>query len=56
MSKKNSRHRELATGQAGKKNIQSRKPQRIFKTSESIPGYLANTRVEVKEGNNSKDG
>ena len=42
--------------QAGKKNLQSGRPPRISKTLESIPRYLANTRVSGNEGRDSKDG
>ena len=41
--------------QAGKKNVQSSRLPRIPKTSESIPGYLAYTRVSGKEGMDSTD-
>ena len=47
MSMKNSRHRELATGQAGKKNLQSRRLQRIIETSKSISRYFVTTREQL---------
>src|SRR3954463_1350115 len=47
MSMKNSRHRELATGQEGKKNLQSRRLQRIIETSKSISIYFVTTREQL---------
>src|SRR3954466_5169166 len=47
MSMKNSRHRELATGQAGKKNLQSRRLQRTIETSKSILTYFVTTREQL---------
>ena len=47
MAMKNSRHRELATGQAGKKNLQSRRLQRIIETSKSILRYFVTTREQL---------
>src|SRR3954468_107753 len=47
MSMKNSRHRELATGQAGKKNLQSRRLQRIIETSKNISRYIVPTKEQL---------
>src|ERR1041384_6448211 len=47
MSMKNSRHRELATWQEGKKNLQSRRLQRIIETSKSISRYFVTTREKL---------
>ena len=47
MSMKNSRHRELATGQAGKKNLQGRRLERIIETSKSISRYFVTTREQL---------
>ena len=41
--------------QVGKKNLQSSRLPRIPKTSDSISGYLANTRASGKEGIDNKD-
>jgi len=41
--------------QASKKNLQGSRLPRISKISESIPGYLANTRVSGKEGTDITD-
>ena len=46
---------ELSIGQEGQKNLQSIRLPSISK-SESIPGYLANTRVSGNEGRDIKDG
>ena len=56
MSMKDSRHRELTIGQAGKKDLQSSRLQRIIETSESNSGYPANTGGSGNEGTDSKDG
>ena len=47
---------ELTIMQAGKKNLQSSKLLRISKISESISGYMENTRASGNEGTDSKDG
>src|SRR3954467_6047283 len=47
MSMKNSRYRELATGQVGKKNLQSRRLQRIIETSNIIPRSFVTTREKL---------
>src|SRR3954465_14086030 len=47
MSTKNSKHRELATGQAGKKNLQSHRRQRIIETPKSILRYFVTTREQL---------
>jgi len=46
----------ISIGQAGKKNLQGSRLPRISKSSESNSGYLSNTGVAGKEGNDSKDG
>ena len=53
---KNTIHMELSIGQDGQKNLQSSRLPRISKTTESISGFLANRRVSVNEGTDSKDG
>ena len=55
-STKTTRHKELSIVQAGEKNLQGSRLPRISTTSESIPRYLANTRVSGKGGRDSKDG
>ena len=47
MPMKNSRHRELATGQAGKRNLQSRRLQRNIEISRSISRYFLTTREQL---------
>src|SRR3954469_13006138 len=47
MSMKKSRHRGLATGQVGKKNLQSHRRQRIIETSKSISRYFVTTREQL---------
>src|SRR4051812_13853688 len=47
MPMKNSRHRELATGQAGKENLQSPRLQEIIETSKSISMYFVTTREQL---------
>jgi len=42
--------------QAGKKNLQSSRLQRIIETLESISGHPANTGASGNEGTDSKDG
>ena len=42
--------------QAGKKNLQGSRLQRIIETSESISGHPANTGASGNEGADSKDG
>ena len=53
---KNTWNMESTIMQANKKNLQSSKLPRMPKTSKDIPGYLANTGVAGKEGNDSKHG
>src|SRR4051812_23615401 len=47
MSMKNRRHRGLATGQAGKTNLQSRRLQRIIETPKGISRYFVPTRDQL---------
>src|SRR3954462_6084155 len=47
MSMKDSGHRELATGQVGKKNLQSRRLQRIIETTKNISRYFVPTREQL---------
>ena len=52
---KNSRHMELTIGQAGKKNLESSRLQRILETSKGILRHLVTIRATGNEGMNNED-